>query len=80
MKCKVILRNSLCMVVDYNGIEVQMPTDHSEEEYVNVTKNKNGSYKISEKVKLDDEALIEAANNETTEEVEKETIAELYEV
>ena len=44
-KCKVILNNDAVTVVRFDNIEVQFPSIHKEDEYVNVL-YKDGKYKI----------------------------------
>ena len=33
-ECKVLLRNQYVMVVDFNGKEIQMPSDHTDKDTV----------------------------------------------
>lgn len=47
-KCKVIARNTIHMVVIYDGIEVQMPTDFTSDTEVYIRKVGNGFVLSSE--------------------------------
>lgn len=51
-ECKVLLRNQYVMVVDFNGKEVQMPSDHTNKDTVFV-KYENDKYSIT--CKLEEE-------------------------
>lgn len=44
-KCKVISRNPINMVVDFNGKLIQLPTDNEVDSHVNIS-CKNGIYSI----------------------------------
>ena len=44
-KCKVISRNPINMVVDFNGKLIQLPTDKGVDSYVNIS-CKNGIYSV----------------------------------
>lgn len=44
-KCKVISRNPINMVVDFNGKLIQLPTDKGVDSYVNIS-CKNGIYGV----------------------------------
>ena len=48
-ECKVLLRNKLVMVVDFDGKEIQMPSDHKETNTVFV-KYENDRYFITDKL------------------------------
>lgn len=45
-ECKVLLRNQYVMVVDFNGKEIQMPSDHTDKDTVFV-KYENDRYSIT---------------------------------
>lgn len=51
-ECKVLLRNQYVMVVDFDGKEVQMPSDHTDKNTVFV-KHENDRYTIT--CKLEEE-------------------------
>jgi hypothetical protein len=51
-ECKVLLRNKLVMVVDFDGKEIQMPSDHTDKNTVFV-KHENDRYTIT--CKLEEE-------------------------
>lgn len=51
-ECKVLLRNKLVMVVNFNGKEIQMPSDHTDKNTVFV-KHENDRYTIT--CKLEEE-------------------------
>ena len=51
-ECKVLLRNQYVMVVDFNGKEIQMPSDHTDNDTVFV-KHENDRYSIT--CKLEEE-------------------------
>ena len=48
-ECKVLLRNKLVMVVDFDGKEIQMPSDHATTNTVFV-KYENDRYTITDKL------------------------------
>lgn len=48
-ECKVLLRNKLVMVVDFDGKEIQMPSDHATTNTVFV-KFENDGYSITDKL------------------------------
>ena len=45
-ECKVLMRNELVMVVDFDGKEIQMPSDHTDKDTVFV-KYENDRYFIT---------------------------------
>ena len=45
-ECKVLLRNQYVMVVDFDGKEIQMPSDHTDKDTVFV-KYENDRYSIT---------------------------------
>lgn len=45
-ECKVLLRNQYVMVVDFDGQEIQMPSDHTDKDTVFV-KHENDRYSIT---------------------------------
>ena len=45
-ECKVLLRNQYVMVVDFDGKEIQMPSDHTDKDTVFV-KHENDRYSIT---------------------------------
>ena len=51
-ECKVLLRNQYVMVVDFDGKEIQMPSDHTDKDTVFV-KYENDRYSIT--CKLEEE-------------------------
>lgn len=51
-ECKVLLRNQYVMVVDFDGKEIQMPSDHADKDTVFV-KYENDRYSIT--CKLEEE-------------------------
>ena len=51
-ECKVLLRNQYIMVVDFDGKEIQMPSDHTDKDTVFV-KYENDRYSIT--CKLEEE-------------------------
>ena len=51
-ECKVLLRNQYVMVVDFDGKEIQMPSDHTDKNTVFV-KHENDRYTIT--CKLEEE-------------------------
>lgn len=48
-ECKVLLRNKLVMVVDFDGKEIQMPSDHKDTNTVFV-KYEDDRYSITDKL------------------------------
>lgn len=48
-ECKVLLRNQYVMVVEFDGKEIQMPSDHSDFNKV-LVKYENGRYSITDKL------------------------------
>nr|WP_297932437.1 hypothetical protein [uncultured Lachnoclostridium sp.] len=56
-ECKVLLRNKLVMVVNFDGKEIQMPSDHKETNTVFV-KYENDRYSITDK--LEEEKPVKA--------------------
>jgi len=68
-KCKVIFRNSINMVVDFDGIELQMPTDGLDnyEVFVNFKDNK---YTLS--TKDDYEKTLKTIKNKVKKEIIEE--------
>ena len=48
-ECKVLLRNELVMVVDFDGKEIQMPSDHATTNTIFV-KFENDGYSITDKL------------------------------
>ena len=48
-ECKVLLRNQYVMVVDFNGKEIQMPSDHTDKDTVFI-KYENDRYSITDKL------------------------------
>ena len=48
-ECKVLLRNQYVMVVDFNGKEIQMPSDHTDKDTVFV-KYENDRFSIVDKL------------------------------
>ena len=64
-KCKVISRNPINMVVDFNGTLVQMPTDNGIDKYVFVSCN-NGNY-----------AVVAEITNKKNEKITKKTQKEI---
>ena len=51
-ECKVLLRNQYVMVVDFDGKEIQMPSDHTDKNTVFI-KHENDRYTIT--CKLEEE-------------------------
>lgn len=47
-KCKVLLNNGLNMVVDYDGIQIQMPSVSSKSGFVNI-KFENDTYTLCDR-------------------------------
>lgn len=48
-ECKVLLRNQYVMVIEFDGKEIQMPSDHSDFNKV-LVKYENGRYSITDKL------------------------------
>lgn len=48
-ECKVLMRNELVMVVDFDGKEIQMPSDHTDKDIVFV-KYENDRFSIVDKL------------------------------
>ena len=48
-ECKVLLRNQYVMVIEFEGKEIQFPSDHSDFDTVFV-KYENGKYSITDKL------------------------------
>ncbi len=48
-ECKVLMRNELVMVVDFDGKEIQMPSDHTDKDTVFV-KYENDKFLIVDKL------------------------------
>lgn len=59
MKCPVLLNNELVTVVQYNDIEVQLPSIHREAKELNVLFSDDGCYSI-----IDDDYTEEPVKNE----------------
>ena len=68
-ECKVLLRNQYVMVVDFNGKEIQMPSDHTDKDTVFV-KYENDRYSITCKLEEEKKSVSRAKKQKKVTEVE----------
>lgn len=81
--CRVLINNEAVTVIDYDGVQVQIPSINREAQFVNVT-FKNGHYTVVDDSYTEIEPVIDEkpkkkANKKTTvdENAKNESVAEL---
>nr|DAI69575.1 MAG TPA: hypothetical protein [Caudoviricetes sp.] len=68
-ECKVLLRNQYVMVVDFDGKEIQMPSDHTDKDTVFV-KYENDRYSITCKLEKEKKHVSRVKKQKKVTEVE----------
>jgi len=65
-ECKILLSNSACAVIDFDGIEVQIPPIKDAHDFVKI-KYENGLYQV-----VEDDAIVEEKPKKSKKKIKEE--------